>query len=93
MVLCPEIFIKLPDDINDLLSIMPALRALLSAYQSGELLTMIRQADEAVRKANGGKAKVLEFEFDITEENVIFKLSNYVINNAAEIIDIATFRR
>lgn len=93
MVLCPKIFIKLPNDNSNLLSIMPALEALLSAYQSGELLKMIRQADEVVRKANDGKAKVLEFEFDITEENVLFKLSSYVANNAAEVIDIATFRR
>ena len=93
MVLCPEIFIKLPDDTSDLLSIMPALQALLSAYQSGELLEVIRKTDEEVRKANDGKAKVLEFEFDITEESVALKLSSYVANNAAEVIGIATFRR
>lgn len=92
-VLCPEIFIKLPDDNRDILSIMPALETLLSGYQSGRLLQMIHQADALARKANDGKAKTLEFEFDVTDEYVGFKLSDYVANNAAEIIDISTFRR
>jgi hypothetical protein len=54
---------------------------------------IIQQAAAAIREANDGKNKVLEFEFDITDKDVLFKLSDDAANNDAKIIDISTFKR
>lgn len=97
--LCPEIFIKLPTEyqsgtfINDLASNMVAIETLLSIYQSGTLLAIIREAAAGLREANDGKSKVLEFEFEVTDKNVLLKLTDDAGNNEAKIIDISTFKR